>query len=188
MTSLTKKNPNQNFFIVVLKICQVFRQFEQLSTIIGRKSLKWMWSQMYVVTNVCGHKCTWSQMYVVSNVRGLKCTWSQMYVVSNECGLKWMWSQMNVVSNERGLKWTWSEMNVVWNERGLKWSGHKQMVSNEYGLNCLHTDLNIFTVHHTVVIHPYTVQCVSGAPLAWQNKKNCESSEDWSTVYFPLPC
>jgi len=68
----------------------------------------------------------------------------------------------------------------------MKWS--QKMVSNEYGLNCLHTDLNIFTVHHAVVIHPYTVQCVSGAPLAWQNKKNCESSEDWSTVYFPLPC
>jgi len=120
-----KKNPNQNFFIVVLKICQVFWQFEQLSTIISRKSLKWMWSQMNVVTNVCGHKYMWSQIYVVTNICGHKCTWSQMYVVTNVRGLKCMWFQMNVVWNECGLKWTWSEMNVVSNEvvtkNGLKW-------------------------------------------------------------------
>jgi len=105
--------------------------------------LKWMWSQMNVVSNEyglrwsglkwSGLKWMWSQM-----------KWSQMNLVSNECGLKWLWPQMNVVQNECGLKWVWSQMkwskmkkshmNVVSNEQVSN-----IVVSNERGLNCLHT-------------------------------------------------
>ena len=81
--------------------------------------LKWMWSQMNVVSNECGLKWMWSQI-----------NRSQINVVSSECGLKWIWAQMNVVSNECGLKWMWSQMNVFSNEQvsyecGLKWAGLK---------------------------------------------------------------
>jgi len=70
-----------------------------------------MVSQLNVVSIDCGLKWMWSQMNVIS-----------MNVVSIFCGLKWRSSQMkkshvNVVANEqvskeRGLKWS-----------GLEWIG-----------------------------------------------------------------
>ena len=106
----------QIHFNMAYKECDLKWVLSQVNVVSNKCGLKSMWSQ-----NECGLKWMWSQMNVVSNECGLKWMWSQMNVVPNECCPKWMWSQMNVVSNECGLKRMWAQMNVGSNECSLKW-------------------------------------------------------------------